>query len=401
MRFPKLKYPRICRLLTYIVVIGAGILPIVIIFNLPVPESIKAIVMLGSLIGLLVYLLRNFLILMMMDMVLASLSCYRTARRQYFLPPGRSVDDIRKSILHYGIECEPTAIKPIPSALRYKFSNPMTGYSRGIEKVIAAYEVNQLTRQMYREIFSSAKTNSKALIGKKKAPFLDKPQKKQPLHRVTVVLILAHQVEPSLTSDLYDLVCKQCGNEEEDCLVPCVIDLAHHTCVFNCLRIPYVGFNYAVKNRGIRIIKNRVFGGSLPLTDDYILTPIKDADPEMTLWEFWKEIYHQVIGAERKTRRQFEAMTEREIRMVGEILYLKWDQRGICQVVHLESEKKTAEVEPITNWAYPKTQPIGKKTILKIEEHISSYYEQQGYAVEWIRRRRLASPVERGGSPKG
>ena len=126
MRFPKLKYPRICRLLTYIVVIGSGILPIVIVFNLPVPEGISVIVMLGSLIGLLIYLLRNFLILMMMDMVLASLSCYRTARRQYSLPPRRSAEAIRKSILHYGIECEPTSTKPTPSALRYKFSNPVT-----------------------------------------------------------------------------------------------------------------------------------------------------------------------------------------------------------------------------------------------------------------------------------
>ena len=176
----------------------------------------------------------------------------------------------------------------------------MTVYSRGIEKVVVAYEIDLLTRDLYRDIFSSAKTNSRFLTGRKKARFLDKEQKKQPLHRVTVIVILAHKIDAPLVPELYELVCKQCGNEDEDCLVPCVIDLENHTCVFNCLRVPYVGFNYAVKNRGICIIKNRVFGGSLPLTDEYRLSSMKDADPEMSFWDFWRELHHQVVGAERK-----------------------------------------------------------------------------------------------------
>lgn len=384
MNQPKLKYPRLCRILTYVVVIGAAILPIILVFQFPVPDGVKVVVLLASLCGLLVYLFRNFLVLMMLDMTLAMLSCYRTARSRYPLPPHRSAEAIRSSILRYGIACEPTPIKPTPSALRYKFSNPMTVYTRGIEKVVAAYEVDFLTREAYRDIFSSAKVNSTALIGKKKALFLDKTQKKQALHRVTVVLVLAHQIDPSLITELYDLVCKQCGNEEADCLVPCVVDLEHHSCAFNCLRVPYIGFSYAVKNRGIRIIKNRVFGGRLPLTDEYALPPINDANPEMSLWALWKEVHHQLIGAERKTKKQFEAMSEREIRMVGDVLYLKWDQRGICQTVELDTESKTAKVESVTNWAYPKSQPIGKKTIQKLVTHITEYYERIGFSTVFI-----------------
>ena len=384
MNHPKLKYPRLCRILTYIVVIGTGLLPTIVFFNLPVPDGLKVIVLLGSLIGLLIYLIRNFLVLMMMDMVLAMESCYRTARSKYHLPQHRSADAIRSSILRYGVSCDPSPIKPTPSALRYKFSNPMTVYSRGIEKVVVAYEIDLLTRDLYRDIFSSAKTNSRFLTGRKKARFLDKEQKKQTLHRVTVIVILAHKIDAPLVPELYDLVCKQCGNEDEDCLVPCVIDLENHTCVFNCLRVPYVGFNYAVKNRGIRIIKNSVFGGSLPLTDEYRLSSMNDADPEMSLWDFWRELHHQVVGAERKTKKQFEAMSEREIRMVGDVLYLKWDQRGICQTVEFDTESKTAKVESVTNWAYPKSQPIGKKTIRKIEDYIFSYFQKQEYTVTFI-----------------
>jgi len=146
MSHPKLKYPRLCRILTYMVVIGAGLLPIILVFQFPVPDVIKIIVLFGSLIGLLIYLVRNFLVLMAMDIALATLSCYRTARTQYLLPEHRTAEAIRNNILHYGIACEPAPLKPQPSALRYKFGFPLTVYSRGIEKVIAAYEVDTLTR---------------------------------------------------------------------------------------------------------------------------------------------------------------------------------------------------------------------------------------------------------------
>lgn len=383
MNQPKLKYPRLCRLLTYIVVIGFWMLPIVIVFQFPLHDLIKVIVIFASLIGLLLYLFKNIMILMMMDMMLAMLSCHRTARTCYHLPKNRTADAIRRSILRYGTECQPTAIKPTPAALRYTFGNPMTVYNSGIERIVAAYEVDCLDREIYRDIFSSAKTNSKALIGKKKARFLDSQQKKQPLHRVTVILILAHKIDVGLIDELYDLVCKQCGDEQENCLVPCVVDLEHHTCVFNCLRVPFVGFGYAVKNRGIRIVKNRVFGGYLPLTKEHTLPSIKDADPEMSLWDMWKELHYQFVGANRKMKRQFETMAEREICIQEDELYLKWDQRGICLAIKLDEERKTAKVEPAAKWNYPKQQPIGKKLIQKIEEYIQDYFVKQGYLVDF------------------
>lgn len=384
MRFPKLKYPRLCRILTYLVVIGTGLLPIFIVVPLPVPDVVKAIVIIGSLLGLLAYLIPNFMVLMAMDIALATLSCHRTARTQYPLPQRRTEAVIRNSILRYGTECDPLPNRPVPSSLRYSFSSPMTVYSRGIERVIAAYEVDQLNRDLYGSIVRSAKANSRAVSGKKKALFLDSAQKKQALHRVTVILILAHQVEPELRGSLYELVCRQCGDENEDCLVPCVVDLEHRICVFNCLRVPYVGFGYAVKNRGIRIIKNRVFGGSLPLGSEHMLPPIKDVDPEASLWDFWRMVHHEIVGAERKVKRQFEAMSEGEIRIIDDTLYLKWDQRGICQTVRLDHYLKNAAVQRVTNWAYPRSQPIGKKLIQKMEDSIADYFRQQGYRLQFV-----------------
>ena len=121
MNHPKLKHPRLCRILTYVLVIGTWLLPIVLAFIFPVPDMIQVIVLFASLIGLIIYIVKNFVVLMMMDMLLASLSCFRTARTLYYFPSNRTVEAIRSSILSYGVQCEPSAIKPTPSALQYKF----------------------------------------------------------------------------------------------------------------------------------------------------------------------------------------------------------------------------------------------------------------------------------------
>ena len=385
MNIPKLKHPKLCRILPYVIVLGSAILSIWLVFQFPLPDGVRLIVIFAVVIGLLIYLFKNFMVLMMLDMGLAMLSCYQSARTIYFLPPRRSADAIRRSILRYGQPCAPSPIQPQPSALRYQFGYPLTVYSRGIERVVAAYEVDFLNKALYQDIFRSAKANSKALTGRKKAFFLDRTQKKQSLHRVTVILILAHHVDPQMTGELYALLCKQCGDEYENCIVPCVVDLANHTCVFNCLRLPYVGYQYPVKNRGIRLIKNKVFGGNLNLRgNEHRLVPLKDMDPEYTLWYLWRELQHQVIGSQKEVKKCFESMSEQEIRVLDDLLYLKWDHRGICQAVELDAENKLAKVETVTTWAYPKAQPISKKLIGEIETHISDYYAKQGYTVGFV-----------------
>lgn len=384
MKFPKLKYPRLCRMLTYVVVIGGWLLPMFIVFSLPAPDIIKILVTFGALGGLLYYILKNFLVLMAMDMALAQLSCLRTARTQYTLPQTRSLDHIRSSILRYGTACDFAPIQPQPSALRYRFSNPWTIYSKGIERVVAAYEIDLLDKETYRRIFSSAKTNSNALTGKRKPLFLDKTQKKAPLHRVTVVLILAHRIDTKMTDGLFPLMHAQQGDEYENCTVPCVVDLEHGTCVFNCERIPYIGYEYAVKNRGIRIVKNLVFGGNLNLAGNtHFLPAIRDINPEDTLWDFWRIMHIELIGATKETERRFRAMAEKEIQLEDDTLYLRWDERGICQSVKLDTDAKIAKMEPVTDWYYPKIRPIGKKTIGKITEHIRLYFADMGYTLEF------------------
>lgn len=90
----------------------------------------------------------------------------------------------------------------------------------------------------------------------------------------------------------------------------------------------------------------------------------------MSLWDLWRDLHHQHVGATRKIKRQFESLTEREICVKDDELYVKWDKRGVCLGIQIDAEKAVAKVEPVTSWAYPKSQPIGKQLIQKISDHI-------------------------------
>ena len=86
LNFPKLKNALLCRILVYVVVLGGFIAPIVIVVSLKfVPEAIKVIASLGLAVGLLIYLFKNFVLLMAMDVGLAVLRCHNTARKHFVL----------------------------------------------------------------------------------------------------------------------------------------------------------------------------------------------------------------------------------------------------------------------------------------------------------------------------
>ncbi len=383
MRFPTLRYPRLCRLLTYIVVLGAFLLPIVLAVALPfVPGFLKVAVLLFCSGALLVYLFREFATLMMMDMALAFLSCYRTARTQYKLPNHYDISRIEGRISRYGTKCTPTAILPQPSDLRYRFRSPWTVYSRGIERIVVTYRTDLLDADTYRAILSSAKTNSRALIGRKKAHFLNQQQKKAALHRVTVIVIHANQVDPRLVGGLYALVCKQSGDDFEDSILPCIVDLSRGSCTFNSLRVPYVGFGYAAKNRGIRLIRQLILGGKFPLADNHNFIPDKDSILlDQSLWEFWKTLRAESGAAANAVKKRLKGMADREITLEDDILFVKWGEQGIMLSAEQDLGSRTITLEEFDSWTYPKVRPIAQKTIRSIKQEITDRYREAGWSV--------------------
>ncbi len=226
MKYPKLKNALLCRILVYVVIIGVALLPTVIMLLIKqIPDSIKVFTFLASCVGLLAYLFKNFILLMGLDIELAALHCHSNARTKFPLKKRFSKEKAKKKIKRFGKCYSPIAISPRPEILSYKFCSPVTVYTKGIEKILISYDVEYLDKSLFDMICSSAYANSKSLIGKKKALFLDKEQKKSPLNRVTVVFIFSKRVDEKLRSNLHQTVCKNNADGESVSFLPCVIDL--------------------------------------------------------------------------------------------------------------------------------------------------------------------------------
>ena len=386
LKSPKLKNALLCRILVYVVVLGGFIAPIIIVANLKfVPEAIKVIVGIGLAVGLLIYLLKNFVLLMAMDVGLAMLHCHNTARKQFVLPQSFSAKKVEKRISRFGQKCEPIAISPRPETLRYKSNAPMTIYSSGIEKIVATYHIDFLDKNQYHLIINSATANSKALKGKKKHCFLDKSQKSSPLNRVTVIVIFAKQVDEKLRNSLFDVVCKNGGDGFDTAILPCVVDLEKQICTFDSMRMPYTGFQYPVKNRGIKIIRKYLFNNKFPFADSPdMLDPIKDMDPEQSLWDFWKTMKKELVSDDKNMKKRFEKMKHRDIIFEDGYIYLKWEDHGLWISVELNEELRTAEIDPIDSWDYPKSNKIAKAAIKEIKTLLNTYFAGLGYTTKYI-----------------
>ena len=386
MKFPKLKNALLCRVLVYVVVLGGFIAPIVIVANLNfVPETIKIVVGVAFAIALLIYIFKNYMLLMAMDIGLATLHCNNTARKRFALPRSFAVKKVENRILKFGKPCSPIAISPKPHLLQYKSNAPLTIYSSGIEKVIAVYYIDLLDKKQYHSIIASATENSNSLKGKKKHHFLDKSQKKSPLNRVTVIFIFAKQVDPDFRDHLFKAVCQNGGDGFDTATIPCVVDLETQLATFDSMRIPYVGYQYPVKNRGIKLIRKCLFNGKLTFANSPdAVDPIKDIDTEQSLWSLWRNMKKELILDEKEAKKRYENMAHKELIFDDGYVYLKWEDKGIWVSVELDEETKFAEIDEIDSWYYPKQNKIAKTTIKEIKGIINSYFADLGYTTRFI-----------------
>ena len=383
MKFPKLKNALLCRVLFYVVVLGRFIAPIIIVINLNfVPETIKVVVGVAFAIAFLIYLIKNFIFLMAMEICLATVHCNNTARKKFALPRSFTVKKVEKRILKYGKPYSPIVISPKPHLLQYKRNASLTIYSGGIEKVIAGYYIDLLDKTQYHSIIKSATANSNSL---NKHRFLDKSQKKAPLNRVTVIFIFAKQVDPAFRDNLFKAVCQNGGDGIDTAIIPCVVDLETQFATFDSMRVPYIGLQYPVKNRGIKLIRKCLFNGKLTFANSPdTLDPIKDANPEQSLWSFWRSVKKELILNEKKNKKRYEKMAHKELIFDDGYVYLKWEDKGILVSVELDEETKFAEIDEIDYWYYPNKNQIAKTTIKEIKVIINSYFAELGYTTRFI-----------------
>ncbi len=382
MSFPKLRHPLICRWIPYLLVLSPVATAIILIACVPTLGSVGVVLLLGALVWCLWYMLRNFMVLMGMDLFIATIGCYLKARKFFRLRPGQSAAEIEARLSRFGEECPPRPMQPQPSMLRYRLCYPWSGYSSGIEKVAMVYRTDSLDLDGYRAILHSAKTNYRFLMGRKKVRFLEAQQKKRKLHRAGAVLILTNRVDADLDARLHELTARQTGDEYEDTLLPCVVDFGQGKCTFDSIKVPYIGFGIAAKSRAVALIRRLVFGGRLPLQDKTQAIYPKDYDPDMTLWQLWARLRGELKDNDQEERKLLSRMEDREIRMQDEILYLRWGEYGVGLLVH-EAPDKLSVLE-LTQWDYPKSHKIPKKTIAEIQAYLTGYFRTKGITVEFL-----------------
>lgn len=387
MKYPKIKNALLCRILIYIVVVGSFLFPIIPVCLIPsISENAKVLISFALVVALIIYIVKNLVTLMTMDATLAFINCFRNARTLFDLPDNFNTKKIQKKVLRFGKNCAAQPLVPQPDSLQYNFKMSREIYSKGTEKVIATYQTDHLNKERYLKIFNSAKRNSTALTGTKKPLFLGKEQKKAPLKRITVIFIFAQTIEERFRSDMYDTLCNQNGDEFDNCILPCVIDLERNLCSFNSVKFPYLGFGYPAINTGINLIIKTVFGNKPSLkNNDHFVNKEFDNDLNDSLWTFWKSTKNEVAGDEKVRRKRFEKMEHKQIIFdkEDEFIYIKWENKGLWLSVILNEDTRIVEIDSIHSWDYPKSNMIAKKTIKEIEKTISVYFAGIGYSAKF------------------
>lgn len=133
------------------------------------------------------------------------------------------------------------------------------------------------------------------------------------------------------------------------------------------------------------MIRKFLFNNRFPFANSPdIVDPIKDINPEQSLWSFWRTTKKEFLLENRQTKKRFEKMAHKEIIFEDDYLYLKWKDRGVWLSVDLNEEQKTAEIDAIDTWDYPKANKIAKDTIQKVKSLIDVYFAQLGYTVQYI-----------------
>lgn len=385
--YPKIKHAMLCRILVYLVVIGGFSLPVAIAFSLDfLSDDLKMLMLMVTIIGLGIYIWKNLVVLMGMDLYLAMIHCHQTARKFFVLRDSFSSKKAKKRLSHFGRSFSVSSHSPQPEIFRYRKIKSMTMYADHIEKYLLVFCHDFLDKEAYLSVIASAKANVR--IFEEKNKFLQKGRstKKQTSDRVTVIVIFAKAAEDRFVREFTDDLCKKGSNDFDVSVLPCVVILDSHRCIFDSERLPYNGMKYPVKNRGIRMIRRYLFGGFFPYSISTAeFEPLPEYDEESSLWHFWRTLIKEERMENKSFKKNFKKMEHQEIRFDGDYIYLKWNDRGVWLAVKISEDQKLAEIDAVDMWIYPKTNKISKATIKEINDLIRSYFKERGYSVRFVK----------------
>ena len=320
------------------------------------------------------------------ELVLKIIEANNKKRTKFDFPKNLSKDKIEKTIRRIGIKCEPTSVFPQPEILQYQFKMPIKARAKGLETIVATYSIRNLTNEELKNIIKSAKSNSKNLIGKKSAFFLDKEQKKLPLKRTDIVIIFADSVDATLERNLFNIIIKEDKDGFNESIIPCVFDFENKNIVFNCDWLPDAFSQNYARNRGIKIIKNKILKRKLDFkhNQNFVEFKFEGIDTEQTLFQLLKNENNHFVNFKKKTNNKFKNMKDGEIIFEDDFLYIKIDGKGVAIYIEIIEETKTVNIDTFDLWDYPKTSQIAKKKVSQIQNLATDYFFNKDYTVKFL-----------------
>lgn len=387
MKFPKLTTPILTMVISYLPII----LPFLIVVSYRLlftdgeMDFWGLIELFGSLGFALFFIIKGFGFFIFSDVILQEIHVWQKAR-QYFESDinGRDLITARNKISGrctlFGKQINPESNDDWLILYRLSRRNSSTVNWSRIDKHFLVYGTEYLDEKSYAEIIISARAN----IKKQDKPFkptifTDKQQRKAPLCKYSVVVILAERISPYVI----EKAGKSIQNNYDGCMMPCVADLSTGRYYFDSLAETTVS-ERPQKNRSISLIKHLVFGGKLPLkNNDKMLQCEVDAEfLEMTLWDLIKFYRKIVKEGNRETDEFIKKMKFDEVKLDESLVFYKMNKKtAVFMASENEKCKNKLEVSLTVDYDYPNKGKFTISEMNTIRKRISEELNKMGYEV--------------------
>lgn len=328
-------------------------------------------VLLASMIGTLVYIVRSLSLISSADITLSCLRNWQKDRLWYRTSANGTTrkeaeEIISARLLKWGNHREPVGEALL---MRHKKRRPFTGFYKVVDQGVLLYSVERLTDSVYQKIMAEANRAAKAI-----------KEKGEDTASAVAVILLADRVERAVLNQV-----RKTPDYEDWIVLPCVFDAASQQYHLDGL-YDYNLFGKPVKNDALDLLVKIVFGGDLPLEEnnqmDYS-NPIAQWQ-EKTMADLILDFKEENQKEKKLIEEAAQQLKDGQLLYHEENFYLKHADRLAVYTAFLdEEEPQKVYVMTDLNWSYPKPMPISKKDQEILKEMVRAHYSAQQIEVEF------------------
>ena len=344
----------------------------IIAFILIPDEGVGAAVMLISLIGALIPLIKNAILAFSLDFTLTSLRNWQKDRLSFETDiNGATVSEVEKAITerasNWGIKQENQngAVLTL-----YKKTKTLNDITKVIHQILVVYSMPTLTFDDYKAKLDGLK---------KQGANFNKGNDEE--DTAIALLFLCDRVEQAVLNSVRD----DCDfiDDEKGVVLPIIYDALTRQYYLNA----YYEYNFIVKstkNYLLDSIKKIVFGGRFPIENNDRF----DYSNEISVWQdkTLGELIDDIKEEEKKEKQYIkniaEQLTDGHALFCDDTLYIKHNGKLASYDV-IPDEEKPNEVWLWTmdSWNYPVESEISKKDMAVLEQIATDYFKAKGQNV--------------------